>query len=176
MLYVGIDPGPRESGVVVWHKCPKASEILYRKVTENEWVVGACLLGDGLDVPRRCCPEGKAVVVIEEIVLYQRVSMDVRDTLIWTGRFVEGIERFRRETDPAPVFIPVSQINRHLCPGVRSPGDSGIRAALIDRLGPPGTKKNPNPITYGLKSHLWRALALIVVEMDRDQSLSMGFR
>jgi hypothetical protein len=40
-----------------------------------------------------------------------------------------------------------------------------VRQALIDRLGPQGTKKNPGP-TYGMRSHLWAALAVAVYAGD----------
>jgi hypothetical protein len=40
-----------------------------------------------------------------------------------------------------------------------------VRQALIDRLGPQGTKKNPGP-TYGMRSHLWAALAVGVYAWD----------
>ena len=47
--------------------------------------------------------------------------------------------------------------------------DKNIRQALIDRFGPGkaaiGTKKAPGPL-YGLKSHLWSALAVAVVAAD----------
>jgi hypothetical protein len=44
--------------------------------------------------------------------------------------------------------------------------DQNIRQALIDRLGPPGTKKNPGP-TYGVTSHMWSALAVAVTAHDK---------
>jgi len=51
-------------------------------------------------------------------------------------------------------------IKLHLC-GTNKAKDANVRQALIDCLGPPGTKKSPGP-TYGIKSHLWAALALAV--------------
>jgi hypothetical protein len=39
--------------------------------------------------------------------------------------------------------------------------DANIRQALIDKIGPQGTKAQPGP-TYGIKSHSWAALAVAV--------------
>jgi hypothetical protein len=56
-------------------------------------------------------------------------------------------------------------VKLHLCHSPRAK-DANVRQALIDRLGPQGTKKNPGP-TYGMKSHLWAALAVGVYAMDK---------
>ena len=39
-------------------------------------------------------------------------------------------------------------------------------AALLDKIGPQGTKKKPGP-TYGFKSHVWPALAVAVTVADQ---------
>jgi len=52
------------------------------------------------------------------------------------------------------------EVKIYLCGSMKAK-DPNIRQALIDRLGDPGTKKNPGP-TYGVKSHAWSALAVAV--------------
>ncbi|GAG53711.1 unnamed protein product, partial [marine sediment metagenome] len=47
-----------------------------------------------------------------------------------------------------------------------SKDDSGVRAVLIQRYGAPGTKKDPNPITYGLADHTWSAFSVAVTHLD----------
>jgi hypothetical protein len=85
----------------------------------------------------------------------------VFETCIWIGRFTElsrlaggKLSRvFRRD------------IKLHLCNSPRAK-DANVRQALIDRLGPQGTKKLPGP-TYGVKSHEWAALAVAVYGWDQ---------
>jgi hypothetical protein len=55
-------------------------------------------------------------------------------------------------------------IKLHLCNSPRAK-DANVRQALIDRIGPQGTKKNQGP-TYGIKSHQWAALAVAVYGWD----------
>jgi len=43
--------------------------------------------------------------------------------------------------------------------------DANIRQALIDKLGPVGTKKSPGPL-WGVKSHIWSALAVAVTALE----------
>jgi hypothetical protein len=43
--------------------------------------------------------------------------------------------------------------------GTGASKDPQVRAALIDRVGPTGTKKTPGP-TYGVSGHGWAALAV----------------
>ena len=62
-------------------------------------------------------------------------------------------------------MVPVHVIKKAL----GGKNDKQIRAALIMRFGEPGTKKDPNPITYGLGAqgyHLWRSFAVAVVWHD----------
>lgn len=60
-------------------------------------------------------------------------------------------------------------IKLHLCNSVRAK-DANIRQALIDRYGGKekaiGKKKSPGPL-YGIKSHMWAALALAVTYHDQ---------
>jgi hypothetical protein len=56
-------------------------------------------------------------------------------------------------------------VKLHLCNSPRAK-DANVRQALLDRLGPQGTKKAPGP-TYGVKSHEWAALAVAVYGWDQ---------
>lgn len=90
------------------------------------------------------------------------VGRDVFETCVWIGTFLEcarraggwGVTRvFRRD------------IKLHLCNSARAK-DSNVRQALIDRIGPQGTKRTPGP-TYGVRSHEWAALAVAVYGWDQ---------
>jgi hypothetical protein len=96
----------------------------------------------------------KGPIAIEMIASYgMAVGADVFQTCVEIGRFVEVAGEhvslvFRRD------------VKMHLCGSARAK-DANIRQALLDRLGPVGTKKAPGPL-YGVKSHIWAALAVAV--------------
>jgi hypothetical protein len=56
------------------------------------------------------------------------------------------------------------QVKMHICGHPRAK-DSNIRQALIDKLGPVGTKAAPGPL-YGVKSHAWAAVAVAVTVQE----------
>lgn len=115
------------------------------------------------------------------------VGASVFDTCIWIGRFQEvwlqGGGGSRLWTRP--------MIKRHLCqiePLAETDAkrekqrkeqatrkrkwswtlakDKHVRWALLNLIGPQGTKARPGP-THGLSSHLWSALAVAVTATDR---------
>jgi hypothetical protein len=114
-------------------------------------------------------PEGDvAAVVLEQIESYgMAVGREVFETVFWTGRFFAasaGLGRVER--------MPRKVVKLHLCQSARAQ-DSNIRVALLDRFGGPavaiGKKKTPGPL-FGIKSHLWAALALAVVWSEQQFS------
>lgn len=96
------------------------------------------------------------VLAIEMIASYgMAVGKEVFETCVWIGRFMQAWH------NPAEVKLVFRKdVKMHLC-GTPRAKDANIRQALIDRLGPPGTKKTPGG-TYGVKSHAWAALAVAV--------------
>ena len=97
-------------------------------------------------------------VACEMIASYgMAVGATTFETCVWIGRFIEVA---RRETR----LVYRRDVKLHLCQSPRAK-DANVRQALIDRLGPQGTKKTPGP-TYGMRSHLWAALAVGVYAGD----------
>ena len=83
------------------------------------------------------------------------VGKEVFETVRWVGRFQQAWR------DPDAVrLVYRKDVKLHLCGSPRAK-DTNIRQALIDLLGPRGTKKNPGP-TYGVSSHAWAALGVAV--------------
>lgn len=98
-------------------------------------------------------------IAIEMVACYgMAVGKEVFETCTLIGR----VEEILRDHPPVRVFR--KDVKMHLCQSMRAK-DANIRQALIDRLGPQGTKKAPGP-TYGIKSHLWAALAVAVYAHD----------
>ncbi len=81
------------------------------------------------------------------------VGASTFETCVWIGRFIEVAQ-----VDVELIFR--KDIKLFLCGTMRAK-DANIRQALLDKIGPQGTKKTPGP-TYGIKSHTWAALAVAV--------------
>ena len=95
-------------------------------------------------------------VVIEMIASYgMAVGKEVFETVRWVGRFQQA------HIYPEQVnFVYRKEVKMHLCHSMKAK-DANIRQALIDKIGPQGTKKAPGP-TYGLAKDMWAALAVAV--------------
>lgn len=97
------------------------------------------------------------IVVCEMVACYgMAVGADVFETVRAIGRFEECA--FRVGAPFRTVYR--RDVKHYLCNSAKAK-DANIRQALIDKLGPQGTKKAPGP-TYGIKSHIWAALAVAV--------------
>lgn len=139
-MIVAIDPGTDESGFVLFHD---------RAVVDS----GVAPNADIRDMV--IAHKGKGhTLAIEMIASYgMPVGREVFETCVFIGRLVEiwGDEArlvFRKD------------VKMHVCGSPRAK-DGNIRQALLDLLGPAGTKKAPGP-TYGVKSHAWAALGVAV--------------
>jgi hypothetical protein len=149
MIITGIDPGPTESGVV---RFDFATNVLV-----DSYIID----NDSLIKRIEIIVKISDVIVFEKIAsLGMAVGADVFETVFWTGRLFERIN---------PDICIRDRITRHevkinICHSARAK-DSNIRQALIDRFGKQGTKKNPG-VLYGMKTHLWPALAVAATYYD----------
>lgn len=142
MIILAIDPGPTESAYVGWDT--DAHELCGAGKVRNEEML-LILTGN------------KAHCVIEMIGHYgtgMPAGREVFETCVWIGRFIEahGAERCERILRPT--------VKTRLC-GTPRAKDANVRQALIDRFGPPGTKKRPGKL-YGISGDMWSALAVAV--------------
>lgn len=139
---LAIDPGPVKSAFVRWDG---------ERVIECAWIDNA----DVRETIRMCW---QSQIAIEMIASYgMAVGADVFQTCVEIGRMVEAAGGcvslvFRRD------------VKLHLCGSARAK-DPNVRQALLDRFGPVGTKKAPGPL-YGVKSHIWSALAVAVTASE----------
>lgn len=138
-ITIGIDPGPRESAIVVWD--------------------GVAVLS-ARDVPNAAVPHAlagvSATIACEWIECFgMAVGREVFETVFAVGTF-SAAATLR--------LIPRRDVKLHLCASLRAK-DANIRQALIDRFGVVGTKKNPGPL-FGISQHRWAALAVAVTAHD----------
>ncbi|MHC4644193.1 MAG: hypothetical protein ACYTBJ_01730 [Planctomycetota bacterium] len=143
-MIIAIDPGSEKSAWLIYRSPHIKSGVEPGGIVPNE---------DLLTLLRSWQPSCQ--LAIESVSCYGKpVGESVFSTCMWIGRFVEA-------WGGSFTLIPRQVVKKYICPGVRNAGDKQIRTALISRLGSPGTKKKPGP-TYGVKSHLWAALAVAV--------------
>ena len=88
------------------------------------------------------------------------MSNAAMETLVWVGRFKQAWH-----TPNAVRLVYRFDIKMHIC-GAANAKDANVWQALKDRLGEPGTKKNPGPL-YGIQSHARAALAVGVYVHDQ---------
>lgn len=139
---LALDPGTTETAFVLWD----GARVLEAEHWPNE-DIRQVLIGREYDF-----------LAVEMIASYgMAVGREVFETCLWIGRFLEIA---RTETR----LCYRRDVKLHLCQSPRAK-DANIRQALIDRLGPQGTKAKPGP-TYGMRSHLWAALAVAVYAHD----------
>jgi hypothetical protein len=146
MTVLGIDPGPEQSAFVMF---------------DGESVIARGILANSeLEAQPNLWKQKH--IFCEMIASYgMAVGASVFETCVWIGRFM-GEAFAVSGRDITRVYR--KDIKLHLCNSMRAK-DANVRQALIDRIGPQGTKKSPGP-TYGVRSHEWAALAVAVYGWD----------
>lgn len=148
MNILAIDPGTTQSG---WVVLEHGDRVIQAGVTPNERMLA--------EVLHPGAAAWADVLAIEKIeAMGMAVGAEVFETVHWSGRFYQAWKGTR------VLRVTRRAVKLHLCGNMRAK-DPNIRQALIDRLGPPGTKKQPGP-TFGVTSHAWAALAVAVVAHD----------
>lgn len=141
-----IDPGPEESAGAVIHMGGKL-EPLYG--TNGVFMASLDRMMFGADI-----------VAVEMIASYgMPVGKEVFETCLWIGRLVQAISATRSVR-----LVYRSEVKMHLCKSMKAK-DGNIRQALIDKFGPPGTKKKQGA-TYGFVGDAWAALGVAVTAME----------
>jgi len=144
MILLALDPGPVQTGWCLWK--------------HGKFDTGGIAANDDVLQMIRTLPDDGMDLAIEMIASYgMPVGREVFETCVWIGRFVQAWTYIRQST---PQLVYRKDVKMHLCGSPRAK-DPNIRQALIDKLGPPGTKAKPGG-TYGVKSHIWPALAVAV--------------
>lgn len=144
-MLIGIDPGPLVQSFVIFDGKRVVSsgnvsvEELCVILQENPGLLSACEYIDFMGMA---------------------VGAPVFSTVFNCGRLYSAATIMR--------LIPRRDIKHHLC-GSHRAKDANVRAALIDKVGPVGTKKQPGPC-YGVSTHLWAALAVAVTATDLERT------
>ncbi len=148
---IGLDPGSEKSAFIYWD----GKKILDKGIYPNEELIDI-LIDDYCDVAS--IAEDIVLAIESMVYIPNNAGKEIIDTIFWSGRFYQAWQGEKE-------LVPRYKVRIALCGKMQS-NDKVVRDILISRFGAPGIKKNPNPITYGLKSHLWAAFALAVTHMD----------
>lgn len=146
-VVTAIDPGTALSAIVGWD----GARLTAAEILPNEQLVHL-LRGTDL-VP--------GLLAIEQIESYgMAVGREVFETVWWAGRFAEA----HAHRGLPHRMVPRRVAKLHLCKSPRAK-DANVRQALLDRFGARGTKAKPG-VLYGVRTHLWAALAIAVSVAD----------
>lgn len=153
---IAIDPGTTQSAVVVY--APEALRVEAAFINDNEQIRTYLYAAD----------TWADLLAIEMIASYgMAVGKEVFETCLWIGRFVEAWSMSREPSR----LVYRRDVKLHLC-GTARAKDPNVRQALLDRWGgrenAMGKKKAPGPL-FGLKTHLWPALAVAVTAAEVSQ-------
>ena len=152
MSILALDPGTRETGFALFDD----NRVAYSGVKANEEILA--MLAGWQDPATRLATE-----VFQAMGM--AVGAEVFDTAIWTGRFIQAWH-----SPDAVIRIKRTQVKLQLCGSARAK-DPNVRQALLDAIGPAGTKKAPGPC-FGVKSHAWSALAVAVTAQAMIEGLA----
>jgi hypothetical protein len=143
-IVIGVDPGTEKSAYAIFN----GKDVTSFGIWDNEAL-------------RQHPLWEEQNVFMEMIASYgMAVGASTFETVYWIGRFVE----LAAISGGKVTRVFRKDIKLHLCNSPRAK-DANVRQALIDRIGPQGTKKSQGP-TYGVKSHEWAALAVAVYGWD----------
>lgn len=143
---LAIDPGNEQSGWVIWN---------HNRVADS-----GVLPNDEMLFEIQRTTDVTMALAIEMIASYgMPVGREVFETCVWIGRFQQAWH------SPGSVRLVYRRdVKLHLCGSMKAK-DPNIRQALLDKIGPQGTKKAPGPL-YGVKSHAWAALGVAVTAQE----------
>lgn len=148
MMILGIDPGERTSGVVLYDQgahCVRRAETVDRAELEKRLRHG---------------PAPNLIVCEEIVAMGVPFSSNLRETC----RTIDRLEYIAQWRGIPWRTITRSQVKIAMCGQCRGVGDANVAAAVRERFGGNGcrgTKKNPGPL-YGVSGHAWQALACVV--------------
>jgi hypothetical protein len=142
----GVDPGEKDTGWVIWN----GKRVLEMGITPNEEFL------ERLRASTESIP-----LYIEMIASYgMPVGKSTFETVVWIGRFIEvwSIQGYPWQ------FCYRTNIRTHHCNSSKA-GDANVAQALRDKYGDKGTKKQPGPF-FGVRSHIWSAVAIATYAME----------
>jgi Holliday junction resolvasome RuvABC endonuclease subunit len=152
---IGIDPGERASGIVVWQD---------GIIVEVDQARPNAELAESLAAMQRDYPAAE-VVIERPAPMGQPLSGNLVETTVWCGVF------WARCNDAGlPIhWLTRNQIKVAICGGCKGVKDAHVSTGVQERFGGRkaalGSKSQPGPC-YGVSGHAWQALAAVVAWLE----------
>lgn len=160
-LVIGIDPGDVQSAYACWRNGKLLSFGLHENTDFKKLMVE--LFEDHVKKEGETCD---IVFYVEDIVsMGMAVGKAVFDTAKYIGRLQEI---FEAEDGLRYEMVSRIHIKMHHC-GTTAAKDPNIRAAMIERFGPKGTKKDPGFFFGVAGNDIWSACAIACYGHDIEQ-------
>lgn len=164
MKVLGLDPGSSASALVVWD----ADRLRVRQKWKLPNADLARLLVS-FEIEDAIGRDADTTLVIESTSAYtvpggrqgRFMPQQLLETVEWSGYF----RRCWHQVGGTVERLDRRKVKLHLL-GRASGTDAHVRAALLELVGPQGTKKAPGP-TFGMRADLWAALAVAYVWQDQ---------
>lgn len=153
-MILAIDPGNTESGWVLFD----GERVQRTAVSPNHGLLRELMDTRPGATFRSRFPHACTLAIEMMRARGMPTSNDEFETLVWIGRFQQAWH------DPEAVrLVYRADVKMQVC-GNGSAKDANIRQALLDLVGPTGTRKAPG-LTFGVKSHAWAALGVAVTAL-----------
>lgn len=168
MYYLGIDPGERESGVVVYDAMRK-QVCDSRSNFDNRGLAVWLGANDGIwNLPNGGFVAVDAIVCEKPTAMGQPLSKNLVETIHWTGAMW-----WAWQPRAAWGWITRNEVKVAICGKCAGVKDAHVLCGVQERFGGKdkckGTKKDPGPC-YGVSGHAWQALAAVVAWCYQDHS------
>lgn len=158
MRILALDPGTTQTAWVLWDTCGDLVEFGIHGNEDMRETVRVMI--------EDFAPDQLAVEMIASYGM--PVGAEVFQTCVWIGRFVQ---LWVTSTGNPWQFVYRRDVKLELCNSAKAK-DGNVRQALLDRVGPQGTKKAPGP-TYGVSKDVWSALG-VAITAAKQQEISTG--
>jgi hypothetical protein len=156
MQVLAIDPGTENSAWCLYD----GEQVIDSAIQENSEVLGVV-------------ENERAPTAIEMIASYgMPVGVETFETVLWIGQFTYAHHACHGTLVD---LVYRKDVALHLCHSARAK-DTNVRRALLDRFSRTGggdtpqvgIKKQPGPL-YGVRTHIWSALAVAVYWWDTQR-------
>ena len=161
MRIIAIDPGTTHSGYVVFNTSDM-SFTEHGKIKNEDLAERMAILLQ----TRKQYEQPIERVIIENITPQGVFGKTTIETCKWLGRFDLIASLFLRRGAHSYVYINRSTVKKHLLGKVNGMRDTHVRKAVIQRIHPNFSRKNPGPLA-GVTKDTWSALALALVYTDQ---------
>lgn len=155
MLILGIDPGEKSSGVVLFDR--RENRVLWSREMSVEKLECDLRLG---------WSQKPDAIVCENIV---PMGVPFSSNLRATCRHIDRLEYIAEISRIPWAFITRNQVKVALCGRCKGVKDANVSCAVQERFGgrkaARGTKKEPGPL-YGVSGHCWQALAALLARLE----------